>query len=165
MHTSTQTHSITHARYVAAKISADLKRIQRLVGRNTPSDERIRAYEQESIVLLRNRYIDTAVYGFQDDDHWTLAVKYVTVNGEGAYDHDPGFSFNPFAPDTDVKGYFGSVLTYSDQWRQLSDQQKAYIRSQSPILRISGSEPKGDWDYPDKTYRSGDISVRRYSLK
>ena len=38
------TGTTTHARYVAAKIANDLKRIQRLVGRGIPTDMEISNY-------------------------------------------------------------------------------------------------------------------------
>ncbi len=48
---STSTFTITHARHMAAKLAADLKRMQRFYG--APSDDRIAAYETEVVELLK----------------------------------------------------------------------------------------------------------------
>lgn len=75
---STSTFTITHARHMAAKLAADLKRMQRFYG--APSDDRIAAYETEVVELLKAGYLDTVTYGFKRGDNWiepTLDRKHV----------------------------------------------------------------------------------------
>src|SRR3984893_17572079 len=63
---STSTFTITHARHMAAKLAADLKRMQRFYG--APSDDSIAAYETEvgdllqpCLVTLARHYLGTEV--------------------------------------------------------------------------------------------------------
>ena len=164
-YTGTQTVTITHARYVAAKIAADLSRLRRLVGTNTPTDEYIRQFEEEAIMLLRDGYLDEVTYGFQKNDTWVLAIKYKAQYGrDGAClieDNDPGgIRFN-----TEVVGsYFTSFLTYSNKWGGLSEKDKLAYKKTLPIKRVGGTEPDGDWGEYDKDYASGDIGVKRKKI-
>ena len=48
----TATFTLTHAKHMAAKVAADLKRLQRFYG--YPSDQDIANYETEVIELLNN---------------------------------------------------------------------------------------------------------------
>jgi hypothetical protein len=55
--TETTTFTVTHARHLAAKVSTDLKRLQRFYG--SPSDTEIAQYEEEAIELLKAGYFGT----------------------------------------------------------------------------------------------------------
>ena len=61
--TEAQTFTVTHARHMAAKVAADLKRMQRLYGE--PSDADIQEYEAEVITLLKDGYLGAVWYGFR----------------------------------------------------------------------------------------------------
>ena len=164
-YTRTQTVTITHARYVAAKIAADLSRLRRLVGTNTPTDENIRKFEKEAIMLLRDEYLDEVTYGFQKNRIWVLAIKYKAQYGRDGScfikDNDPG----GIQPNTQVVGsYFKSFLTYSNKWRQLSAEKKQSYKNKLPIKRVRGTEPGGDWGEYDKDYASGNIGVKRKKI-
>ena len=73
MSTSTYTYNttftLTNAKYLAAKIATDLKRMQRFYGK--PTDQQIEDYENEAISLLNDGYLDTITYGFKKDDKWS----------------------------------------------------------------------------------------------
>ena len=56
-YTETATFTVTHARHMAAKVAADLKRMQRFYG--SPSDERIAQFEAEVTELIRAGYLGT----------------------------------------------------------------------------------------------------------
>ena len=164
-YTRTQTGTITHARYVAAKIAADLSRLRRLVGTNTPTDENIRKFEKEAIMLLRDEYLDEVTYGFQKNDIWVLAIKYKAQYGRDGScvikDDSPG----GIRPDTQVVGsYFTSFLTYSNKWWGLSDEKQRVYKKTLPIERVGGTEPDGDWGEYDKDYASGNIGVKRKKI-
>ena len=66
--TETKTFTLTHAKHLAAKVTADLKRLQRLYG--DVSDERIAQFEGEAAELLRQGYLGTVTYGFKRDGSW-----------------------------------------------------------------------------------------------
>ena len=161
-YTTTATATITHARYVAAKIAADLKRIQRLVGRGVPTDREIADYEEEATVLLRDGYLGTVTYGFKKNGAWILAVQYTAFYSDlhGA-DHDPGN-----VPVGSVDGaVFSSFLSYSQKWQEKSrEEREAYKRDMLPFVRTPGYSPEGEWT-EDSSYRSGGIEVVRRSLE
>ena len=164
-YTGTQTETSTHARHVAAKIAADLSRLRRLVGMNIPTDEYIRKFKEEAIMLLRDRYLDEVTYGFQKNGIWVLAIKYkAQYGGDGACfmeDNDPG----GIQVGTDVvDSYFTSVLKYSNAWRQLPVQEKQSYKNRLPIIRVEGAEPGGDWGEYDKNYYRGNIGVKRKKI-
>ena len=161
-YTTTATATITHARYVAAKIAADLKRIQRLVGRGVPTDREIADYEEEATVLLRDGYLGTVTYGFKKNEAWILAVQYTaSYSGLHGTDCDPGK-----VPVGSVDGaVFSSFLSYSQEWKKKSREERdAYKRNMLPFFRVPGESPEGDEWTDDSSYQSGEIEVIRRSL-
>ena len=89
--TNEVTFTATHARHLASKVSADLKRMQRFYSQ--PSDIWIAQHETEQIELLKNGYLDTMTHGFQRDGKWvepTLRYKTQDLNGMQSADDDPG---------------------------------------------------------------------------
>ena len=88
--TETKTFTLTHARHLAAKVAADLKRLQRLYGHIT--DERIGEFEGEVTELLRQGYLGTVTYGFQRDDKWIEPTLRYTASelANSGTDDDPG---------------------------------------------------------------------------
>src|ERR1700733_9001634 len=91
-YSETRTFTITDAIHMAAKVAADLKRLQRLyIG--GPSDDRIAEFEKEITLYLKAGYLDTVTYGYRRDDKWiepTLkyTAKELAINN--ATDDDPG---------------------------------------------------------------------------
>ncbi|KGW17783.1 hypothetical protein V8Z74_24885 [Comamonas sp. w2-DMI] len=162
--TETRTFTLTHARHLAAKVSADLKRLQRLYGHIT--DERIAEFEGEVTELLRQGYLGTVTYGFQRDDKWiepTLRYTASDLTGGGT-DDDPG----RVLPGRDISGaQFHSYLTYSAAWDALTTEQRAAVKKQLPLQRVSGSEAAVSNGYfaDDKTYSSGGRSLGRASVR
>ena len=53
---------------MSAKVSADLRRMQRFYGK--PSSKQIEDFEEEVAQLIKNGYLDTVTFGFQRDDKW-----------------------------------------------------------------------------------------------
>ena len=157
----TTTGTITQARYVAAKIAADLKRVQRLVGRGVPTDGDIAKYEEEATILLRYGYLGAVTYGFMRNEKWVFAVQYTASDSALLADHDPGLVFPPVNVDNAV---FFSFLSYSDKWQQLSLEQQQECEEKLPFKRVPGDSPGGGW-VNDSSYRSGSIQVRRHSLE
>lgn len=165
MSTYTRTQTMTDAKHVAAKIAADLSRLRRLVGTNTPTDAYIRQFEEEAIMLLRDGYLDEVTYGFKKNGIWVLAIKYkAQYKHDGACfieDDDPGGI--RFGADV-VDSYFTSFLTYSNKWGRLSAEEQRVYKNKLPIRRVEGTEPDGDWGEYDKDYHRGDIGVKRKKI-
>jgi hypothetical protein len=162
--TETKTFTLTHARHLAAKVAADLKRLQRLYGHIT--DQRIGEFEGEVTELLRQGYLGTVTYGFQRNEKWiepTLRYTATDLAGNGM-DDDPG----RVAPGKDITGaQFHSYLTYSAAWDALTPEARTTIKQQLPIQRVSGSEATVSNGYfaDDKTYSSGSRSLGRSSVR
>lgn len=162
--TETKTFTLTHARHLAAKVTADLKRLQRLYGHIT--DERISEFEGEATELLRQGYLGTVTYGFQRDDKWiepTLRYTASELAGSGT-DDDPG----RVPPGRDISGaQFHSYLTYSAAWDALTADQRTTVKKQLPLQRVNGTESVVSNGYfaNDKTYSSGGRSLGRASVR
>lgn len=162
--TETKTFTLTHARHLAAKVAADLKRLQRLYGHIT--DERISEFEGEATELLRQGYLGTVTYGFQRNDLWIEPTLRYTANelANSGTDDDPG----RVPPGKDISGaQFHSYLTYSAAWDALTADQRAAIKGQLPLQRVSGSQSAVSNGYfaDDKTYASGGRSLGRASVR
>src|SRR5260363_44476 len=85
------TFTVTHARHIAAKVSADLKRMQRFYG--CPSDGEIAHYEAELIERLKAGYLGTLTVGFLRDGKWiepTLRYTARDLAGMADNNDDPG---------------------------------------------------------------------------
>lgn len=162
--TETKTFTVTHARHLAAKVAADLKRLQRLYGHIT--DQRIAEFEGEVTELLRQGYLGTVTYGFQRSNKWiepTLRYTAAELAGSGS-DDDPG----RVPPGKDIRGaQFHSFLTYSAAWDALTPDERETVKRQLPLQRVSGSESAVSNGYfaEDKNYSSGGRSLGRASVR
>jgi Bacterial HORMA domain family 1 len=161
-----ESFSVTEARKIAAKVSTDLKRLQRLYARPyDPTDERIDEFEQELIHLLKHDVVGSIVYGYQRNGQWTKAsVRYTVSAGQLHADDDPG----KILPGHDIEGAtFTSFLSYNGNWSNLNETQQAEIKRTSPLQRTSASTPpleNGYWS-DDLTYAPGGRGVVRSTVK
>jgi hypothetical protein len=136
--TRNATFTITEARYVGAKIGADLRLLNSLYGR--PSLDAIDAYAEEVAVLLRDGYLNTIDYGFKDhaSNSWKLRLRYTATVGGYLTDNRPGSL--PTAPA--VTGYpFYSYLTRSTKYLLLPAAEQAKVDATLPVTRTGADEP------------------------
>lgn len=135
--TRTAEFTITHARYVSAKIGADLRLLNGLYGR--PSLTRIDDYAEEAALLLRDGYLRTVDFGFRDDQNaWKLRLRYTATTGGYLADDRPGRLPTTAA----VAGYgFCSYLTYSTTFDLLAPAKKASVLGALPVPRAGADEP------------------------
>lgn len=162
-YTQNQTFTITNAKYLASKVAADLKRIQRFY--SSPSDDLIRRYEEEVTLLLKAGYLEKVAYGFKKDGQWiepTLIYKAEEIFGNGI-DDDPG----RIKPGANVSGaFFTSYLNYSNKWFNTSLSEREKFEHSLPISRSTGSEPSINGTLNnDRHYFSGGSSLNRSSVK
>lgn len=162
--TETKTFTLTHAKHLAAKVTADLKRLQRLYG--NISDDRIVQFEGEATELLRQGYLGTVTYGFKRDGNWIEPTLRYTAQelANGDTDDDPG----RVRPSANIEGAtFYSYLTYSAAWDALSATQRDTIKQQLPLQRGTAAEPQvsGGYFTDDKTYSSGGRALGRSSVR
>jgi len=161
---STQTFTVTHARHMAAKVAADLKRVQRFYG--APSDASIAEYETEVVELLKAGHLDTVTYGFMRGNKWiepTLRYTAKDLAGTSGTDDDPG-KVRPGADVLDATFY--SFLSYSASWWKLTSGQQDAFKKGLPFYRGSASEPGiNGYLMPDRTYSSGGKALDRFSVR
>jgi hypothetical protein len=162
--TESTTFTVTHARHMAAKVAADLKRMQRFYGH--PSDTAIVNYESEVVELLRAGYLGTLTVGFKRNDQWiepTLRYTARDLAGAAANDDDPG----RVLPGRDVSGAsFYNYLTYSAAWDALSASDKDAFKRRMPFHRTDATEPTvNGYLVDDKTYSAGGRALGRASVR
>lgn len=162
--TESTTFTITHARHMAAKVAADLKRMQRFYGR--PSDSQIADYETEAIELLKAGYFGTLTVGFLRNGEWvepTLRYTARDLAGMAADDDDPG----RLRPGLSVSGAkFHNYLTYSSAWETLSDSEKDAFKRRMPFYRSGMAQPTvHGYLVDDKTYSAGGRALSRASVR
>lgn len=160
----TVTFSHTHAFHLAAKVAADLKRVQRLYG--APSDVAIAEYEGEIVGLLKAGYLGTVTYGFRLDGNWiepTLRYTAQDLAGAAANDDDPG----RVRPGANIAGAtFYSYLTYSSAWDRLSFDEQQRFKDGLPVSRSGAPEPGANGYFSaDKTYSAGGRALNRTTMR
>lgn len=163
-YTDTVTFSHSHAVHLAAKVSADLKRMQRMYG--LPSDTDIASYEGEVVGLLKAGYLGTVTFGFRRNGDWippTLRYTAQDLAGIAANDDDPG----RVPPGFDVSNAsFYSYLTYSPAWDGLSSDAQQRFKETLPVSRSGAPEPGAQGYFSaDRTYSAGGRALNRTSMK
>jgi hypothetical protein len=162
--TETTTFTLTHAKYMAAKVATDLKRIQRFYG--FPADSQIADYETEITELLKGGYLGTLTIGFRRNGQWiepTLRYTARDLAGMAANDDDPG----RIRPGANVSGAsLYNYLSYSAAWNALSGAEQSAFEARMPFRRSGASEPAlNGYLVDDLTYSSGGRSLNRASLR
>lgn len=163
-YTESATFTVTHARHMAAKISTDLKRIQRLYGK--PSDKDIADYESEAVAMIKAGYLSSVYYGFKRNGSWiepTLMYTARDLSGGSANDDDPG----KIRPGKDVTGAsFTSFISYTSAFLTLSQAERDAFKSGLPIQRVSGTtSPVDGYLASDRTYSAGGRALDRSSVR
>ncbi len=160
----TESFTVTHARHMAAKVAADLKRMQRFYGK--PSDQSIADYEAEITEFLKAGYLGTVTYGYKRAGNWiepTLRYTARDLAGGAANDDDPG----KVRPGADITGAeFYSYLTYGSGWTAATAAEREAFRKRLPFSRGDASEP-GVTGYlsDDRIYSSGGRALNRASVR
>jgi hypothetical protein len=130
--------TITDARYVGARIGADLRLLNGLYGE--PELGSIDDFIEEAAQLLRDGYLGTVDYGFRQDvsNEWKLRLRYTATTGGQLINSRPG----SLPTAANLLGYdFCSYLTYSAKFRNLSGPSRAAIVARLPVQRVTGDEP------------------------
>jgi len=165
MQTGTFTHTAIHARHVASKVAADLKRLQRMYRVGRPSDSEIGEYQEELAMLLDKDCLGTVTYGFKRNGEWVVALKYEAAGGSlYGGDDDPG----GLRIEAERSGTcFTSFLSYSASWSSLSSEEKLEFEALLPFKRTEGYEPgiEGGCWIESRKYLSGTLGVQRFLIK
>lgn len=162
--TTSNTFTLTHAKYIASKVATDLLRFQRLYG--SPSDKWINDYEGELTLMLKHDAVSAVTYGFKRNGKWTeAAVRYQALGGGMlTADDDPG----KIRPGLDIAGAsFTSFMEYSPNWWALTDDERKAVKKESPVDRSTGDTPPlevGYWE-GDLTYGAAGRGLGRSSVR
>ena len=166
MSTATATHTNTsvYARHIAAKVSADLKRLQRLYGIDSPTDKEIDDHEDELQMLLTAGLLGTITYGYIRNDNWIVALKYQAIDGGVSGSDDPG----GIRLEADISNsYFSSFLIYSSRWSTMNERERLDFEKSLPFQRKGGEEPNTERGYwaEGRRYTAGELGVQRSTIQ
>lgn len=137
--THSASFTITDARYVGAKIGADLRQLRSVYGK--PADlDLIDRYVEEVAQLLNMGYLDTVDYGFRNSttNLWKLRLRYRATIGGQLMDSNPGRL--PRTADVAALPFY-SFLNYSSAFNALSFSEQVAFKATLPINRTTGEEP------------------------
>ena len=156
--TANTTFTKTHAEHIASKIAADLHQFSRFYG--NPSDQAIKNYVQELVILLADGYLESVDYGFQKDGKWILALSYEVYESTGTLKDD---NSGRIPPGKDISGAtWYSYLRRSSKFWKLSNEDQEKIHTSITIKRSSASDPStGVSSNHDKTYSSTGVGTDR----
>jgi hypothetical protein len=162
-YTISETFTRSNARYVASKVAADLRLLQRFYWR--PTDTEIDDYTGELVELLLGGYIQRITYGFKRGGAWVVALRYeARLDGTLTTDDRAG----RVIPGIDIAGAsFYSYLVYSQAWDLLDPAERARIKARLPVQRTGADEPSssnGAW-VQDRSYSAAGSGVRRTSFR
>lgn len=160
---ATESFTLTQAKYLASKVTADLKRFQQRYG--LPSDDDINDYGTELALLLRDGYVSAYEFGYKRDEQRIVSCYYsVNSAGQLTADDRPGGIYT----DADITGArWFNYLWRSSAWSSLSEQEKERITAGLPFRRVSCDAPKdgnGYWQ-EDRTYSSTGVSLVRKTFR
>lgn len=135
--TRTANFTITDARYVGARVGADLRLLHDLYGR--PDLAQIDDFVEETALLLRDGYLKTVDYGFTGSANaWKLRLRYTATAGGQLLNSRPGSLPTTAA----VAGLsFCSYLIYSPAFYGLSAASRAAVLAKVPVPRTGADEP------------------------
>lgn len=161
--TASESFTLTHAKYLASKVTADMRRCQQNYGR--PSNNQINDYGTELALLLRDGYVAEYEFGFSIDDQRLLSWHYVVRNSDlDTTDDRPGRIVSGV---TIAGASFFNQLWYSTAWTALSEAQRELVKKRLPIQRVTKDGLKDGLGYwtNDLSYFSSGVSLGRRTFR
>ena len=157
--TQTVTFNRSHARYVATKVAADLRRMQHLY--EWPTDKVIDDLMDEITEMLTLDYLKTIEIGFERNDKRVVSLKYESRR-DGTLVSDDNAGGLPRGVDISGCNKI-NYMTYTEKWFTLTQAQREAAEAKLPYVRTTAPEPQdgyGHWTQ-DRTYSAaGDGTVR-----
>ncbi|MFD3308604.1 hypothetical protein [Streptomyces sp. NPDC058656] len=132
------TFTLTDARYIGAKVGADLRQLNSLYGKPVHTD--IDNYVEEVAMLLKDGYLGTVDFGFRDtgSNAWKLRLRYRATTGGHLVDTRPG----SLPRSADITGLdFYSYLTYSPAFHLLGTADRDRVKVALPVRRTGADAP------------------------
>jgi hypothetical protein len=163
--TVSDSFTLTQAKYLASKVTADMRRCQQLYG--DPSDSKINDLGTELSLLLRDGYLRSFEFGYvrSADDERVLTWLYTVDSSGNLTSNDrPGRIIS----GVDLGGTrFRNYLVKSTSFFNLSDAEQNKIEESLPIKRTSQPEygsSLGSWQN-DLTYSATGVAMVRRNFK
>jgi len=163
--TVSESFTLTQAKYLASKVTADMRRCQQLYG--YPSDTRINNLGTELAILLRDGYVNTFEFGFvrTADDERVLTWRYSVDSAGNLQSNDrPG----RIIAGVNIAGAtLKSYLVKSSAWYKLTSAQQAAIEAVLPIERTATAEygsSLGTWQ-KDLCYSATGVAMVRETFR
>jgi hypothetical protein len=160
---TTDTFTLTHARKLAAKVTADLHQCRRFYGSPT-SEVDITAYNEELVVMLAGGYISSYEFGYRANGQRVVSWYY-TVTAAG--DLEGGRSGGLYATANVYGASWFNFMTTSNAWSSLTEAGRDAVSAKHTVNRVNGEPPSdgsGRW-VSDRTYVSGGVAVRRKEFR
>lgn len=158
--TATATFNRSHARYVATKVAADLRRMQHLY--RWPTDKIIDDLIEEITEMLALDYLKTVEIGYERDGKRVLSLKYESRR-DGTLSGDDNAGGLPRG--IDVSGCDRiNYMTYTEKFNNLTSAEQVAVKQTLPYVRKGAPEPQDGSGYwtQDRTYSAaGGGTVRR----
>lgn len=161
--TASESFTLTHAKYLASKVTADMLRCQQNYGRPTQAD--INNYGTELALLLRDGYVAAYEFGFSQDDQRLLSWHYaVDSSGISSTDDRPGRIVSGIAV---ASAAWFNQLTFSSVWFALLQAERDRICGGLPIQRVTKNGPKDGRGYwaNDLNYSASGVSLGRRTFR
>src|SRR5205823_2790133 len=136
--TVSESFTLTHAKYLASKVTTDMLRCQQLY--QQPSNASINNYGTELALLLRDGYVAEYEFGFKLGDRRLLSWHYTVTNSDvtAANDRPGGL---PSGVSIASASFFNQ-LTYSTKWLLLPLAEQQKIQAELPVQRVTMDGPK-----------------------
>lgn len=158
--TQTATFNRSHARYVATKVAADLRRMQRLY--RWPTDKVIDDLMTEITELLALDHLKTVEIGFDRNGKRMFSLSYESRR-DGTLVSDDNAGGLPRG--VDVTGcHHINYLTFTEKWFALTQTERDAVEAKLPYVRSPAPEPQDGSGYwtQDRSYSAaGGGTVRR----
>lgn len=161
--TVSESFTLTHAKYLASKVTADMLRCLQNYGR--PARDDINNYGTELALMLRDSYVEAYEFGFSQDGQRLLSWRYlVDSSGISAADDRPGRIISGIAI---ANTSWFNQMTYSSAWGALSQSERERIRTELPIQRVTKDGPKDGLGYwtSDVFYSASGVSLGRRTFR
>jgi hypothetical protein len=161
--TATESFTLTHAKYLASKVTADMVRCQQLYG--LPTDPQINIYGTELALLLRDGHVSEYEFGFKKGDQRLVSWKYTVVGSSlDAVDDRPGKMVSGVKLESAA---FFNFLSPSSKWFGLSSTEREAKEKELPFRRSEGSGPQDGLGYwaQDLSYSSTGITLGRKTFR
>lgn len=161
--TASESFTLTHAKYLAAKVTSDMLRCLQNYGRPAQSD--INNYGTELALLLRDGYVAAYEFGFSQGDERLLSWHYVVdSSGISSTDDRPGRIASGVAV---ASATWFNQLTFSSAWFALPPAERDRICTGLPIQRVTKDGPKDGRGYwtNDLNYSASGVSLGRRTFR